>query len=136
MQYKWKIVWKKNTWRRIPFLIRKKGVDESLISFSMYVCIVPPWNIYTISTIERFSDCCAEFISLFFWSKQEIYSKTCRWSVRSNSSFLEISFSFKIKMPKKKAKSNKDVYEKAEDLPEGHKKRYDSILEDIDKQGM
>merc|ERR1711982_271902 len=38
------------------------------------------------------------------------------------------------KMPKRKAKSNKDVYEKAEDLPEGHKKRYDSILEDIDKQ--
>ena len=38
-------------------------------------------------------------------------------------------------MPKKKATSNKDVYEKAEDLPEGRKKLYDSILEDFDKQG-
>ena len=38
-------------------------------------------------------------------------------------------------MPKKKATSNKDVYEKAEDLPEGRKKTYDSILEDFDKQG-
>jgi len=37
-------------------------------------------------------------------------------------------------MPKKKATSNKDVYEKAEDLPEGRKKIYDSILEDFDKQ--
>ena len=38
-------------------------------------------------------------------------------------------------MPKKKVKSNKDVYEKAEDLPEGRKKIYNSILEDFDKQG-
>jgi len=37
-------------------------------------------------------------------------------------------------MPKRKATSNKDVYEKAEDLPEGRKKTYDSILEDFDKQ--
>ena len=36
---------------------------------------------------------------------------------------------------KKRGKSNKDVYEKAEDLPEGKKKVYDSILEDFDKQG-
>jgi len=36
--------------------------------------------------------------------------------------------------PKKKGKSNENVYEKAEDLPEGRKKLYDSILEDIDKQ--
>ena len=36
---------------------------------------------------------------------------------------------------KKRGKSNKDVYEKAEDLPEGKKKMYDSILEDFDKQG-
>jgi len=35
---------------------------------------------------------------------------------------------------KKRGKSNKDVYEKAEDLPEGKKKVYDSILEDFDKQ--
>ena len=36
---------------------------------------------------------------------------------------------------KKRGKSIKDVYEKAEDLPEGKKKMYDSILEDFDKQG-
>ena len=36
---------------------------------------------------------------------------------------------------KKRGKSNKDVYEKAEDLPEGKKKMYNSILEDFDKQG-
>jgi len=36
--------------------------------------------------------------------------------------------------PKKKGKANQDVYEKAEDLPEGRKKLYDSILEDFDKQ--
>jgi len=36
--------------------------------------------------------------------------------------------------PKKKGKSNQNVYEKAEDLPEGRKKLYDSILEDFDKQ--
>ena len=39
-------------------------------------------------------------------------------------------------MPKQKAKSNKDVYEKLEDLPEGRQKNYFSILEDFDKQGM
>ena len=38
-------------------------------------------------------------------------------------------------MPKKKGKISKDVYEKAEDLPENRKKIYDSILEDFDKQG-
>ena len=37
--------------------------------------------------------------------------------------------------PKKKGKSAQNVYEKAEDLPEGRKKIYDSILEDFDKQG-
>jgi len=36
--------------------------------------------------------------------------------------------------PKKKGKSTQNVYEKAEDLPEGRKKLYDSILEDFDKQ--
>jgi len=36
--------------------------------------------------------------------------------------------------PKKKGKSAQNVYEKAEDLPEGRKKIYDSILEDFDKQ--
>ena len=36
---------------------------------------------------------------------------------------------------KKRGKSIKDVYEKAEDLPEGKKKMYNSILEDFDKQG-
>ena len=36
---------------------------------------------------------------------------------------------------KKRGKSNKDVYEKAEDLPAGKKKMYNSILEDFDKQG-
>ena len=50
-------------------------------------------------------------------------------------SFLKFSFWGLAKMPKKKATSNKDVYEKAEDLPEGRKKTYDSILEDFDKQG-
>ena len=38
-------------------------------------------------------------------------------------------------MPKQKAKSNKDVYEKVEDLPEVRQKNYFSILEDFDKQG-
>jgi len=47
---------------------------------------------------------------------------------------LKVSFCDLAKMPKKKATSNKDVYEKAEDLPEGRKKLYDSILEDFDKQ--
>lgn len=37
-------------------------------------------------------------------------------------------------MPKQKAKSNKDVYEKVEDLPEVRQKNYFSILEDFDKQ--
>ena len=37
-------------------------------------------------------------------------------------------------MPKKNVSTAKNVYEKAEDLPEGHKKIYDSILEDLDKQ--
>jgi hypothetical protein len=39
---------------------------------------------------------------------------------------------------KKRANSNKDknVYEKVEDLPEGRKKIYESILEDFDKQGL
>ena len=36
---------------------------------------------------------------------------------------------------KKRGKSIKDVYEKAEDLPESKKKMYNSILEDFDKQG-
>jgi hypothetical protein len=38
---------------------------------------------------------------------------------------------------KKRANSSKDknVYEKVEDLPEGRKKIYESILEDFDKQG-
>ena len=36
---------------------------------------------------------------------------------------------------KKRVNSNKDVYEKAEDLPEAKKKMYVSILEDFDKQG-
>merc|ERR1711962_757018 len=49
-------------------------------------------------------------------------------------SFLKFSFLNLVKMPKRKATSNKDVYEKAEDLPEGRKKLYDSILEDFDKQ--
>merc|ERR1712001_300590 len=35
---------------------------------------------------------------------------------------------------KKRVNSNKDVYEKAEDLPEAKKKMYVSILEDFDKQ--
>ena len=39
------------------------------------------------------------------------------------------------KTRKKLGKSNKDVYEKAEDLPEGKKKMYNSIREDFDKQG-
>ena len=38
-------------------------------------------------------------------------------------------------MPKQKARSNKDVYEKVEDLPEVRQKNYFSILEDFDKQG-
>ena len=38
--------------------------------------------------------------------------------------------------PKKKGKLGQNVYEKAEDLPEGRKKIYDSILEDFDKQGQ
>lgn len=38
-------------------------------------------------------------------------------------------------MPKKKVSSNKDVFEKADDLPECRKKIYDTILEDFDKQG-
>jgi len=37
-------------------------------------------------------------------------------------------------MPKKNDSTAKNVYEKAEDLPEGRKKIYDSILEDLDKQ--
>ena len=37
-------------------------------------------------------------------------------------------------MPKKNVSTAKNVYEKAEDLPEGRKKIYDSILEDLDKQ--
>ena len=37
--------------------------------------------------------------------------------------------------PKRKGKVNDNVYEKADDLPEGRKKLYDSILEDFDKQG-
>jgi len=37
-------------------------------------------------------------------------------------------------MPKKNVNTAKNVYEKAEDLPEGRKKIYDSILEDLDKQ--
>lgn len=36
--------------------------------------------------------------------------------------------------PKRKGKVNENVYEKADDLPEGRKKLYDSILEDFDKQ--
>ena len=51
-------------------------------------------------------------------------------------SFLKISFWDQAKMPKQKAKSNKDVYEKVEDLPEVRQKNYFSILEDFDKQGM
>jgi len=39
-----------------------------------------------------------------------------------------------LRMPRKKAPKSKDVYEKAEDLPESKKKIYDSILEDFDKQ--
>ncbi len=35
---------------------------------------------------------------------------------------------------KKKQPPKTDVYEKVEDLPEGRKKIYDSILEDFDKQ--
>lgn len=50
--------------------------------------------------------------------------------------FFEIFLLSLAKMPKKKATINKDVYEKAEDLPEGRKKTYNSILEDFDKQGM
>ena len=43
-------------------------------------------------------------------------------------------------MPRKKnavavAAASENLYEKAEDLPEGRKKIYDSILEDFDKQG-
>lgn len=37
-------------------------------------------------------------------------------------------------MPKKNAKTSKNLYEKAEDLPENRKKIYHSILEDLDKQ--
>ena len=37
--------------------------------------------------------------------------------------------------PKRKGKVDENVYEKADDLPEGRKKLYDSILEDFDKQG-
>ena len=39
------------------------------------------------------------------------------------------------KAKKRVISNNKDVYEKAEDLPEGKKKAYDSILEDFDRQG-
>ena len=38
-------------------------------------------------------------------------------------------------MVKKRGKTNKDVYEKVEDLPESRKERLDSILEDFDKEG-
>lgn len=37
-------------------------------------------------------------------------------------------------MVKKRGKTNKDVYEKVEDLPESRKERLDSILEDFDKE--
>ena len=39
-------------------------------------------------------------------------------------------------MVKKRGKTNKDVYEKVEDLPESRKARLDSILEDFDKEGV
>merc|ERR1711981_1242658 len=65
--------------------------------------------------------------------------KTRRLRARkSNFKFLNtvntfLKTSSKI-MVKKRGKTNKDVYEKVEDLPESRKERLDSILEDFDKE--
>merc|ERR1711962_1809675 len=67
-------------------------------------------------------------------TKQQVQSSRILKISKNFKSFLKFSFLYIAKMPKKKATSNKDVYEKAEDLPEGRKKLYDSILEDFDKQ--
>ena len=73
-----------------------------------------------------------------FDQNKKIHSKTRAASESKIDilSFLKISFWDQAKMPKQKAKSNKDVYEKVEDLPEVRQKNYFSILEDFDKQGM
>ena len=75
------------------------------------------------------------FSSQFIHTKQQVQSSQILKISKNFKSFLKFSFLNLVKMPKKKATSNKDVYEKAEDLPEGRKKLYDSILEDFDKQG-
>merc|ERR1711931_225607 len=67
-------------------------------------------------------------------TKQQVQSSQILKISKNLRSFLKFSFLNLVKMPKRKATSNKDVYEKADDLPEGRKKLYDSILEDFDKQ--
>ena len=81
--------------------------------------------------------CKIHFVNNFDQNKK-IHSKTRAASESKIDipSFLKISFWDQAKMPKQKAKSNKDVYEKVEDLPEVRQKNYFSILEDFDKQGM